>query len=784
MTGNGWEMNGSVLDDINDICVAFDETGALVDWNRATSEVTGCTDAELAASALEDLFGGVVARTDIPSEVRESGALTVEADVLTADGTRRRYELKVHRVPDGDPAEFVGIARDIADRAARERELEQQAERMEAFSIGFPDLAFVVSENGRYLDVLAGDRSEELLYGGPSSFLGQFAHDVLPDDQADEHVSVIRASIDAGESRQHEYSLEVADETRWFDARIEPLPFRIEGTNAAVWVARDVTDRKAFERRLQAERRFVHGIFDAIPDPLYAFDTERRLIRWNERLATVTGYSDAELDGMDIIELLADDEAEPVRSAIRTALSERRPMTVESALETAVGERVPYEFTGGPLEDGDGEFRGITGIGRDLTAHKEHERRLTALNEVSHDLMAADTRAAVAEIGVDAARDIVGLDLNAIHLYDADRSGLAPVAATDAVYDLVGDPPVFTGGNSIAWRAYERGETITLDDIRDDPDRHNPETSIRSELYFAVGEYGVFLAGSTTTEAFEHDEIALGKLLANSVTAALEQLDRTERLRTSERELARQNERLEEFASVVSHDLRGPLSVASGRLELARAEVDSEHLDAAADAHGRMRTLIDDLLALAREGEAAGSTEPVDVGDLAERCWRNIDTAEGTLEIEIDRTIDADRSRLQQLLENLIGNAVEHGSISPDSHTRQDAVEHGSTGPRSQPHGDATEDGSAGSDPKDGDGTVTVTIGELGDGFYVADDGPGVPEADREGIFEVGYSTAEDGTGFGLSIVERVADAHGWDVRVTDSADGGARFEITGVELE
>jgi signal transduction histidine kinase len=77
---------------------------------------------------------------------------------------------------------------------------------------------------------------------------------------------------------------------------------------------------------------------------------------------------------------------------------------------------------------------------------------------------------------------------------------------------------------------------------------------------------------------------------------------------------------------------------------------------------------------------------------------------------------------------------------------------------------------------------VTVTVGGLPDGFYVADDGEGVPPADRDRVFERGYTTG-DGTGLGLSIVEQIVGAHGWSVRATESEDGGARFEITGVEF-
>jgi signal transduction histidine kinase len=78
---------------------------------------------------------------------------------------------------------------------------------------------------------------------------------------------------------------------------------------------------------------------------------------------------------------------------------------------------------------------------------------------------------------------------------------------------------------------------------------------------------------------------------------------------------------------------------------------------------------------------------------------------------------------------------------------------------------------------------VTVSVGTTDDGFYVADTGPGVPESAREWIFEAGHSTAEAGTGFGLRTVEQIADAHGWEVGVTESERGGARFEFTGVEF-
>jgi signal transduction histidine kinase len=216
-----------------------------------------------------------------------------------------------------------------------------------------------------------------------------------------------------------------------------------------------------------------------------------------------------------------------------------------------------------------------------------------------------------------------------------------------------------------------------------------------------------------------------------------------------ERRLQRQNERLDGFAAIVSHDLRNPLNVAEGRLELAREECETEHLAPVASAHDRMRELIDDLLALARSGQGLAGLTSVALPGLAERCWDSVSVPDATLDVRTDATVRADEARLQRLLENLFRNAVEHG------------------------------DG-------DGGGDVTLTVGDLpeGDGFFVADDGPGVPPAARGRAFEPGYSTTTEGTGLGLSIVRDVAEAHGWTVELTDADDGGARFEFRGVATE
>ncbi|WP_336001602.1 histidine kinase N-terminal 7TM domain-containing protein [Halorientalis halophila] len=214
---------------------------------------------------------------------------------------------------------------------------------------------------------------------------------------------------------------------------------------------------------------------------------------------------------------------------------------------------------------------------------------------------------------------------------------------------------------------------------------------------------------------------------------------RKRRLREQNRELKRQNEQLDNFASIVSHDLRNPMTVADGRLDLIERDTDSEHVAPAKNALDRMREIVDDVLTLARSGQSVSETDPVELGDTAREAWETVATKEGSLTVAIDRVVEGDHGRLLQMFENFFRNAVEHA------------------------------------DPR-----VTVTVGELDDGFYVADDGPGIPPEQRDRALEEGFTTSEDGTGFGLTIIQTIVEAHGWEITVTESEAGGARFEITG----
>jgi PAS domain S-box-containing protein len=211
-----------------------------------------------------------------------------------------------------------------------------------------------------------------------------------------------------------------------------------------------------------------------------------------------------------------------------------------------------------------------------------------------------------------------------------------------------------------------------------------------------------------------------------------------------ERQLRSQKEQLDEFASVVSHDLRNPLNVAQARAELLANDCDSEHLPPIVESLDRMAEIITDTLILAREGQVVSDPEPIELVNIIGTCWKNVRTEGATIEIEDEVTLTGDRSRLQHVFENLFRNALEHGGAD-----------------------------------------VTVRIGQIDDlGIYVEDTGSGIPVDAREEVFDPGHTSASGGTGFGLTIVKRIAEAHGWQVAVVDGTDGGARFEFTDIDFD
>jgi len=462
----------------------------------------------------------------------------------------------------------------------------------------------------------------------------------------------------------------------------------------------NAVERYRAEEGLREMRQAMESILENVPIVLYTIDEGGRFTRSQGRALERVGFEPGEVVGESIYEVFA--ERPDVVDHYERALEG------ESVTEVVEFDGVVFQSWYQPLRSPDGTISGVVGHSVDVSERLRRERELERRN----DLFAKAQE--IADVGA--------------WEYD-DRSG--ELRWTVESHRIHGLPRSFEPTLEAGIEFYHPEDRSTLREAFEGALGGEPY-DLELRLITDDGELRwVRTRGDPQTE---DGEVVRVRGTIQDVTEAKDR----------ERELERQNERLEAFARAVSHDLQNPLTVAQGRLEMAIEGGGTEHLETVAEAHDRMGRLIDDLLALAREGESATDVDVVDPAGIVTDCWEGIETTDATLRVELDRTIRADRDRLRRLLENLFANAVDHGG--PDA---------------------------------------TVTVGELPDGagFYVADDGTGLPEDGVDRLFEAGYTTSEEGTGLGLAIVADVADAHGWTVDVTGSEGGGARFAFSGVEF-
>jgi PAS domain S-box-containing protein len=730
-------------------------------------------------------------------------------DYLQKSGGSEQYDLLANRIRNAVQA------RREATRAERQEQLMRLTE-------------FAGDTGGFEIDIEAG---EVLMTDGAHRLSGLHTNTTLsideaidlyhPEDRADIRQALDRA-CQTGEQTQGVFRYQHPDgEQRLVDIIFTPSKSD-ENTPTIRGAIQDITEKSQRQEQLDSERRFINQALDALEDIFYVIDTDGTLRRWNETACNVTGYSDSELDGMLAIETFPEDEHEKISAAVETVLTDGET-TVEADLLTADGERLPYEFKGARLTDDDGEPTGLVGVGRDLTDRRQQEQRFQALVEESNDLITivdADggfqyqSPSMERLLGYDPENTLGETAWEFVHpddranLIEAFERGVAdPDANPVTVYrarhadgswrwmegrgnNQLDNPAVegYVINSRDITKRKEREQGLeqykTLVEALTDPvyvvDEEGRFTHVNDEFVELVGYDRETILGSRpslikTDDSVDRADTHLSRVLSSDGpdTVSLEVTiqpctgepiicedhmgvlpydgeafegsvgilrDITEQ-KEYEQRIEAENERLDEFAGIVSHDLQNPLGVVEARLQLAQKECESDHLQKATDALARSQALIEDLLTLAREGTKVTDLEPVELPAVAEGCWNSVATDQATLEVEQLPVITADRSQVKQLFENLYRNAVEHGGTD-----------------------------------------VTVSVGAMDDGFYVADTGPGIPESEREAVFEAGYSTNQEGTGFGLRIVEEVADAHGWEVAVTESTQGGARFEMTGAE--
>nr|WP_169719016.1 PAS domain-containing protein [Haloplanus natans] len=543
---------------------------------------------------------------------------------------------------------------------------------------------------------------------------GQTPRELLGDEQGTVVAENYRQCVDKRRTIEYEEELDLPGGTSHWQTKLTPIIDAGDVTQI-VGVARDITEQKEQERKLKRIHRRFETVMETMSAAVFLKDADGQYLVMNQACRELFDVEGQDIVGLTDDDLFPSDTARQARTDDQWVVENGEMIEIEETIPTTAGHTVRLTRKS-PVYDEDGEVVALCGVSTDITERKEREQELQMVRErferfagnVRDGFFLLPTDYSETEYVNPAVERIYGITPE--EAYDDPTAWLRHVHPDDKD-ELLADMEAQRDG-TIQWPVEQEFRI-------EHPDRGR--RWVRAHLDVVPDENGdpTWITGIST--------------------------DITER-KEREKELQRQNSRLNEFASVVSHDLRNPLNVAQARatiLQQQAADELQEHLAPLLNSLERMESIIEDTLTLARQGETVGDMSSISLVDLVGKCWAGVETAEATLEIDEEFTIHGDRDRLRHVFENLFRNAVEHG----------------------------------------GEG-LTVRVGRAGeDCLYVEDDGPGIPTDDRDAVFEPGYTSATGGTGFGLTIVKRIAEAHGWDVTITDGRDGGARFVFDAVGL-
>jgi PAS domain S-box-containing protein len=537
---------------------------------------------------------------------------------------------------------------------------------------------------------------------------GQTPQELLGDERGTAVAGNYRRCVEQGETIEYEEKLDLPGETSYWQTKLTPITDAEAGTQI-VGVARDITEQKEREQELQRIHRRFETVMETMSAAVFLKDTDGSYRMMNQACRELFNVADRDIVGLTDDDLLPPDVAEKARTDDRQVIEDDKTVEIEETVPTAAGNTVRLTRKS-PVHNDDGEIVALCGVSTDITEQKRHEQELQRLKE----------RFELAVEGASLGVWDWNITTDAVEFNEqwAEMLGYSPdeLEFSFDTWERLVHPDDFQSVTD-ALEAHVDGDTDMYDH------------AIRMQTKGGDWKW-IRTVGRVVDRNGE----------GNATRAAGVHIDINDR-KQAKQNLKRQNSRLNEFASVVSHDLRNPLSVAQARatiLQQRDGDELQEHLAPLVTALERMESIIEDTLTLARQGETVGEMSTISATDLTGNCWAGVETAEATLELEDEFTIRGDRDRLRHVFENLFRNAVEHGG----------------------------ED-------------VTVRVGRAGETcVYVEDDGPGIPPSDRDTVFEPGHTSTTGGTGFGLTIVKRIAEAHGWEVTVTDGRDGGARFEF------
>ncbi len=490
------------------------------------------------------------------------------------------------------------------------------------------------------------------------------------------------------------------------------------------------------------EGEFYHSLVEHLPVCIYRIDLEGRITYGNSAYLQDMGRSLDELRGKTVFDLFPEKEAKKYDADDRRVLQTGEVFhDVEE--HDVPGRKLHVEVLKTRVHDSVGRPVGVQGMYWDVTARKRAEDQLqetTAELEKSHRAL-QDSQAMYHSLVEQLPVCVYRVDLNgqltfgnSAYLKDVGRSLDDLVGKT--VFDLFPEEEA---------RKYDADDRWVLDSgvVFHDVEEHN----VRGEKFYVE---------VIKSPVFDHEGERVGvQGLYWDVTARRRAEEKLQKTLT---ELERSNKELQQFAAVASHDMHAPLRRLATLSQMIRGQCCGKFDTALDELLGfmtsgvaQMQELIEDLLSHSRVGASNKPLEPVDCNAVVNKVLNNLSESihEGGIEVAVAPlpTVVAHRVELVQLFQNLIGNAVKYRS---NEHPRVEV----------------------GTERQDGNWL-----------FHVKDNGIGIPEKDRDRVFEAFQRLHGDdqypGTGIGLATCKKIVEHFDGRIWVESCTGQGCEFLFT-----
>ncbi|HKL49396.1 MAG TPA: PAS domain-containing protein [Desulfuromonadales bacterium] len=625
-----------------------------------------------------------------------------------------------------------GLVIDFIQRPRRE-------ERLHHFIGAMDEVVFEFDTEGRYLNVWSGN--ESLLKMPPQELLGKRVEDVVPRELAETLKSAFQRVRRTGQPETIEYPLKVLDGRRWFLGRVAKVVAQEGGEPTFSFLARDITERKKLEERLQESERKFHGIFDKSFQFFGLLSPSGMLMEINKTACDFLGVEESEVLGKPFWETpwwghsLA--QQKKLRQMIRDA-AQGECVRFETVHPDSEGKEHYFDVSLKPVFDQNGKVEMLIPEGRDVTERKRAEEEL----RFAHRQL----------------QDIVEFLPDATFVVDREKK---IIAWNQAIEEMTGvhKEEVLGKGKNIYAQALHGEPRPTLIDLIDRPlaelRKHYEIVEQKGNITY-VEQFLPTIYGGKGAQVW-----ATASRLCDpqgNLMAVIESIrDITERKKAKE-ELQEANRELDAFVHTISHDLRTPLTAIFGYAQLVKERYHEvlekqglEMLEEIEKSSCRMENLLADLLALAKVGKIRKPAEPIDTNSVVRNVLANLAEliSDKGVEVDIVETLPAlqlPETLLTQIFDNLIGNAVRYA-------------------------------GKIGSPIKIGGERKGEQVR-----LYVLDHGLGIPPEEKKRIFDLFCrgSTGKtlQGTGIGLATVQKIARHYGGEAWVEDTPGGGATFWV------